>query len=194
MGSSPRERGTPGSWPISKAPRRFIPAGAGNASPASRLAAGSTVHPRGSGERSLEERAQWHWDGSSPRERGTLNISTVSRDAQRFIPAGAGNACSPPIASSPRPVHPRGSGERGAVSVDATTTSGSSPRERGTRPTGRCPPRQRWFIPAGAGNARWCQGRRFRRPVHPRGSGERGAVRRRGHCAAGSSPRERGTH
>ena len=70
-GSSPRERGTriipSGLMPGS----RFIPAGAGNATPRGSRPTAATVHPRGSGERYGQLVSKRADTGSSPRERGT---------------------------------------------------------------------------------------------------------------------------
>ena len=90
-------------------------------------------------------------------------------------------------------VHPRGCGERGIGVDDVLTLNGSSPRVRGTQQGGCVPLRVCRFIPAGAGNARErCTGV-FRRPVHPRGCGERATIPAERAQAIGSSPRVRGT-
>ena len=71
--------------------------------------------------------------------------------------------------------------------------NGSSPRERGTRPSrgiGPCYPR---FIPAGAGNAMTRDSSSRFWAVHPRGSGERASGAQGVGHLGGSSPRERGT-
>ena len=73
------------------------------------------------------------------------------------------------------------------------STTGSSPRMRGTR-TGRRPqrPRER-FIPAYAGNALHTCGVRRQHAVHPRVCGERSPTKGRDMSITGSSPRMRGT-
>ena len=131
--------------------------------------------------------------GSSPRERGTRDLRTRAKLPGRFIPAGAGNAGRPGTSSSSRPVHPRGSGERGGHQAVSSEACGSSPRERGTRRlvTVRHPNER--FIPAGAGNARAPAASASSAPVHPRGSGERSGTAATISPRAGSSPRERGT-
>ena len=184
-GSSPRERGTRRGRTGECGRRWFIPAGAGNAPFMTMRRRPLAVHPRGSGERRYRTTMRGPDCGSSPRERGTPTARRPSGIHRRFIPAGAGNAVRRSWPWHRAPVHPRGSGERpGAGSVRAST-SGSSPRERGTL----APPRPQYralrFIPAGAGNAwtrahgsGWC-------PVHPRGSGERPDRR----APAGAGPR-----
>ena len=201
-GSSPRARGTPHARDPAYV-RRFIPAGAGNtARPA---VCASSVHPRGRGEHSLADRRR-RAVGSSPRARGTLDARDRCLD-RRFIPAGAGNALrarhpDSAAGSSPRargtrrralrwrsPVHPRGRGERAPGSV-APPSNAVHPRGRGEHARSR-----RWpttpVHPRGRGE-RHLAGPARHQPVHPRGRGEHrsGAA---ASCAAGSSPRARGT-
>ena len=131
--------------------------------------------------------------GSSPRVRGTLASAISMAFAERFIPAGAGNAA----ASAPRcrasSVHPRGCGERPMASRSYRGCTGSSPRVRGTLvSTSRREARPR-FIPAGAGNASARTRLSGSRSVHPRGCGERALYRSLIDQVCGSSPRVRGT-
>ena len=91
-GSSPRVRGT---LPRDARPwrgKRFIPACAGNARAASTAPAKTPVHPRVCGERPCPPRTKNSTRGSSPRVRGTLQVSEHSVEPCRFIPACAGNA------------------------------------------------------------------------------------------------------
>ena len=94
-GSSPRGRGTLPRAVDSAAFGRFIPAGAGNSSPAAMPTTGWPVHPRGGGE--LDEGAAGlsYEVGSSPRGRGTLVATYPAAGPHRFIPAGAGNSVLP---------------------------------------------------------------------------------------------------
>ena len=90
-------------------------------------------------------------------------------------------------------VHPRVCGEQIPYRRTRRSTSGSSPRVRGTarhRSTGDAGLR---FIPACAGNS--LRQRNYRRlmPVHPRVCGEQRQTRVRTMPTAGSSPRVRGT-
>ncbi len=173
--------------------RRFIPAGAGNATQAVRRWAIRSVHPRGCGERSHRLACNIHQVGSSPRVRGTPGQAAPQELLHRFIPAGAGNAPARWGWSSCRTVHPRGCGERHLRRLVEHHHVGSSPRVRGTRldRLGRGVGVR--FIPAGAGNAH-----RSVRPtrvsaVHPRGCGERNSRCWNLYAVAGSSPRVRGT-
>ncbi len=91
-GSSPRGRGTLAPVADLAALGRFIPAGAGNAAFASASAPLCPVHPRGGGERCPAALCCPSLLGSSPRGRGTRNLSSNAHSSSRFIPAGAGNA------------------------------------------------------------------------------------------------------
>ncbi len=111
-GSSPRARGTPRADTLTSYWRRFIPAGAGNASSAATGSRSTTVHPRGRGERLDASGVGQVSAGSSPRARGTRPRLPKRPRHRRFIPAGAGNAQAGCRRHSPSPVHPRGRGER----------------------------------------------------------------------------------
>ena len=152
-GSSPRERGTPRNRRRRPRTRRFIPARAGNARQTARRPISSAVHPRASGERSVQRTVGPTGHGSSPRERGTPLDERAELSCGRFIPARAGNARHRCHGHSFRPVHPRASGERISSGVMSGLASGSSPRERGTLGAFTRPRYARRFIPARAGNA-----------------------------------------
>ena len=111
-GSSPHTRGTLEVQLGNKHRPRFIPAYAGNAAVHLLLLDLMSVHPRIRGERCHPGRARHVGHGSSPHTRGTRHGTNADRRQHRFIPAYAGNACSP--VSRPRwhPVHPRIRGER----------------------------------------------------------------------------------
>ena len=154
-GSSPRVRGTRKGKKTSSGQARFIPAGAGNArAPRSRVS-GPSVHPRGCGERFPLNDRLVSGSGSSPRVRGTHQCSARKQVADRFIPAGAGNAHASPCLNPSTAVHPRGCGERCFLTDRPAFKAGSSPRVRGTLLTRTTPERPPRFIPAGAGNAQW---------------------------------------
>ncbi len=152
-GSSPRGRGTREPLRGSDLARRFIPAGAGNASASARLSNTASVHPRGGGERSVPLNPEKGCDGSSPRGRGTLFVRWQAIAVARFIPAGAGNAHFSANSRVSVSVHPRGGGERTARISCTRQNGGSSPRGRGTPHSARTKPAHLRFIPAGAGNA-----------------------------------------
>ena len=192
-GSSPRARGTLVFQLDVVGYPRFIPAGAGNANLSGHYARSPSVHPRGRGERDTPLTGTLDRVGSSPRARGTLIRADELDVADRFIPAGAGNACRNDHAGRAAPVHPRGRGERDGAGTVLRGSSGSSPRARGTQRHPTLKAGHRRFIPAGAGNARMELKGPATFSVHPRGRGERCASRRSRYQRAGSSPRARGT-
>ena len=132
--------------------------------------------------------------GSSPRVRGTHRGQDGLFRAQRFIPAGAGNATRSARIAMLVPVHPRGCGERLARDIRDVVEHGSSPRVRGTQDGHRFQVRNHRFIPAGAGNAPAGMALGDMNTVHPRGCGERHPATRHVRGDIGSSPRVRGTH
>ena len=71
VGSSPRERGTRNAGKNKIAPRRFIPARAGNTPKGRAYEPSVPVHPRASGEHLCAHRGSHFPCGSSPRGRGT---------------------------------------------------------------------------------------------------------------------------
>ncbi len=186
-------RGTLGRGHAVHPERRFIPAGAGNATLALLEPHFDPVHPRGCGERRRVAKGQALTAGSSPRVRGTRRPPLRGAVVGRFIPAGAGNAESPSDARLMQAVHPRGCGERSAWARHSSMIAGSSPRVRGTLARDQVQQRFDRFIPAGAGNAAALTSRTCCAVVHPRGCGERRAFDSDVPETAGSSPRVRGT-
>ena len=192
-GSSPRERGTL-VHRVHMCPHgRFIPTRAGNTSRASRTPTVCPVHPHASGEHAAAWPSLGLQTGSSPRERGTPRVRQVSRFCQRFIPTRAGNTTGDAMCGAGGSVHPHASGEHARCSVQARSSAGSSPRERGTRAPCRDRPRRTRFIPTRAGNTCNRAACRSGRAVHPHASGEHGCASRHALICSGSSPRERGT-
>ena len=126
------------------------------------------------GERSIRDGNRPGVHGSSPRVRGTLELTPDLDPKARFIPACAGNAWTIPTCTSSIPVHPRVCGERGGFQGERNDQAGSSPRVRGTPEAST--------LAANHG------------PVHPRVCGERGGFQGERNDQAGSSPRVRGTH
>ena len=92
LGSSPRARGTVLLPTDSRQYSRFIPASAGNSLSAGHSRHSDTVHPRERGEQIQHEMLIGNNYGSSPRARGTEEISERRGDGLRFIPASAGNS------------------------------------------------------------------------------------------------------
>ena len=112
---------------------RFIPAGAGNTSPAFHLRVIRAVYPRWRGEHPLRESRCGFNIGLSPLARGTRTRSPASRISRRFIPAGAGNTHANPAPKSPPSVYPRWRGEHTATAAKSKAHYGLSPLARGTR-------------------------------------------------------------
>ena len=172
-GSSPRVRGTHNKDVAISNIKRFIPACAGNAFSIVRFNLEKPVHPRVCGERVTGSARLRSMTGSSPRVRGTRKRTDKQSIIDRFIPACAGNALSPPGSRSDSPVHPRVCGERLPPIKTALSAIGSSPRVRGTHPLLLAPSDLRRFIPACAGNAPSDSSRASIITVHPRVCGER---------------------
>ena len=152
VGSSPRTRGTAGGVATGIAGTRFIPADAGNGHCAVSAPGHVAVHPRGRGERCIDQFFMGRKFGSSPRTRGTASPARHVPLRLRFIPADAGNGSRAYASPSARPVHPRGRGERAGGSTVMQLDDGSSPRTRGTGALGHGSDPVRRFIPADAGN------------------------------------------
>ena len=192
-GSSPRKRGTAVALRAIAAPRRFIPAQAGNSLAAYIAASRCAVHPRASGEQFGGLSINHMMSGSSPRKRGTDRSGSNGRPAARFIPAQAGNRERISHDVHRTAVHPRASGEQTVEFPNAHFADGSSPRKRGTGPCRRHHLQAVRFIPAQAGNSGPGRSSRVASSVHPRASGEQDATAGLDTPAGGSSPRKRGT-
>ena len=151
-GLSPQVRGTqkrksPAEWQ-----GRFIPAGAGNTSPAARRAPARTVYPRRCGEHTAPPGPDFGACGLSPQVRGTRAFGSARAKPPRFIPAGAGNTSDREALAFAIAVYPRRCGEHRCRHGRGRGACGLSPQVRGTHQ--RLAPvvfKQR-FIPAGAGN------------------------------------------
>ena len=153
-GSSPRMRGTEGDAGRPPAPRRFIPAHAGNSSAPHRTAISAAVHPRACGEQCRGEPDLRVRRGSSPRMRGTGSALRPQGPSRRFIPAHAGNSPARMGRIRAGGVHPRACGEQGRAHLNISDCAGSSPRMRGTVGKERGAGAGVRFIPAHAGNSR----------------------------------------
>ena len=151
--------------------------------------------------------------GSSPLARGTLRIIKVKANANRLIPARAGNTQSPSPSAAEPTAHPRSRGEHEKARTATAEVTGSSPLARGTRvfanPLGFLerliparagntaviflmisPPR---LIPARAGNTPSYRVNRLSPSAHPRSRGEHPLFKTAHATACGSSPLARGT-
>ena len=157
-GSSPRVRGTDLEFRLIERPRRFIPACAGNSRSPRFSRQKTAVHPRVCGEQSISARLRRLANGSSPRVRGTALMEAGTPRIWRFIPACAGNSIADYICVQRLTVHPRVCGEQVLSCFNLLPRSGSSPRVRGTVYAASRRNDAARFIPACAGNRRWCGG------------------------------------
>ena len=186
-------RGTP-SWPVSSPSRRgIIPAYAGNTRFHASLFTPSGDHPRVCGEHPCCALTMRPKSGSSPRMRGTPTAATPPRRSSGIIPAYAGNTRQQPRRCRQNRDHPRVCGEHPNGKVVALTTSGSSPRMRGTLvvPLQHVP--RAGIIPAYAGNTRLTVSLLTVSWDHPRVCGEHFLGICKTARIMGSSPRMRGT-
>ena len=97
------------------------------------------------------------------------------------------------MVSGGSPVHPRVGGEHVSIRCRTSSSSGSSPRGRGTLVINLLIVLPLRFIPAWAGNTYYCNRAPFFRPVHPRVGGEHVVLIVNSQDGVGSSPRGRGT-
>ena len=152
-----------------------------------------SVHPRRRGEHLNRVQYAAAVHGSSPQARGTRDARHIVVHSRRFIPAGAGNTCSPVSRNVRRSVHPRRRGEHPCSSADRPRVSGSSPQARGTPGHSQTGTQIHRFIPAGAGNTTSSIENPRLAPVHPRRRGEHSGTASSLPDSTGSSPQARGT-
>ncbi len=110
-GLSPLARGTRICQRLCGAVNRFIPAGAGNTTPATCFASRSAVYPRWRGEHKARNFYSALDPGLSPLARGTQCGRFRGIVRRRFIPAGAGNTTNRDLSAVSLPVYPRWRGE-----------------------------------------------------------------------------------
>ena len=151
-GSSPRMRGTRVGRPPLVQWDGIIPAYAGNTGSGSCSGRGSWDHPRVCGEHPKSTEGSTPVVGSSPRMRGTHVVEQDFKRVAGIIPAYAGNTSSTARRPPARRDHPRVCGEHVKLDSGILTSTGSSPRMRGTLRQVGCHQRQRGIIPAYAGN------------------------------------------
>ena len=172
LGSSPRVRGTRVHELVGAVRHGIIPACAGNTGirPSNRDLL--LDHPRVCGEHDRFKRQYPHYEGSSPRVRGTRNCRSWCMWSLGIIPACAGNTETSGGLLTADGDHPRVCGEHPISVIPRDITEGSSPRVRGTL---HWP--HRYFhgtgiIPACAGNTCMSSRRRHPKRDHPRVCGE----------------------
>ena len=192
-GSSPPVRGTQSTSIEVIVAYRFIPACAGNTYRTKASRNYTSVHPRLCGEHTRAGHFVDAAAGSSPPVRGTLVSSTQAFNAERFIPACAGNTTACCGSKPAAPVHPRLCGEHQMGIFHTGTACGSSPPVRGTPSPGAACRGSRRFIPACAGNTYGMERNACRCAVHPRLCGEHLLALNIVALDGGSSPPVRGT-
>ena len=191
-GSSPRVRGKrcPAIRVVTR--MRIIPARAGQTARSRCRCRTARDHPRACGANGHGQHVTVDVRGSSPRVRGKLRRPPAKTPVTRIIPARAGQTgSSRPPWSAPSD-HPRACGANKGSQDGFAQLFGSSPRVRGKRTAKTGQHATKRIIPARAGQTRYFQQRRFRRPDHPRACGANAAVIVSIRVTAGSSPRVRG--
>ena len=133
MGPSPRGRGSQRHGDVARGGRGSIPAWAGEPAEWASGPTHSRVHPRVGGGAREGAREPDVSQGPSPRGRGS-HFYAVPRGVNRgSIPAWAGEPGRPPPPGAGLGVHPRVGGGAPSWKIRWNTTSGPSPRGRGSR-------------------------------------------------------------
>ena len=150
----------------------IIPAYAGNTISSKASWTARRDHPRVCGEHPADLQFLETQKGSSPRMRGTPTGNCMNCMYAGIIPAYAGNTISTAVPSPLTRDHPRVCGEHIMALRFAVPSLGSSPRMRGTLPTGGTKSKQGGIIPAYAGNTGYPNVRPCAPWDHPRVCGE----------------------
>ena len=192
FGSSPRMRGKPIIFPMIFLLSRIIPAHAGQTKATSSRSASSPDHPRACGANWFPPRKRAGSSGSSPRMRGKRWLVRVWGEAERIIPAHAGQTGRESSRRPLRPDHPRACGANMTGRTRTLHVNGSSPRMRGKQGTGWTSRVGLRIIPAHAGQTSTTVRCDPSCADHPRacGANSLSALWRPALC--GSSPRMRG--
>ena len=149
----------------------IIPAGAGLTLSSIAATDSTRDHPRGCGAHSMVLSSPNSGLGSSPRVRGSLFCWSPACAAMGIIPAGAGLTSHSLFSIFASGDHPRGCGAHTVRNRSLSSSPGSSPRVRGSRPVWLALSALAGIIPAGAGLT---LPSRLARPTardHPRGCG-----------------------
>ena len=132
LGSSPRMRGTHGDVIGEIRAAGIIPAHAGNTLRSLGSLSANRDHPRACGEHRTMTPIRPFARGSSPRMRGTQNVSFLCCSTSGIIPAHAGNTSGILVCLRMAGDHPRACGEHVLSDAAFVRSQGSSPRMRGT--------------------------------------------------------------
>ena len=149
-------------------------------------------HPRVGGEKMLKTSPHLYCEGSPPRGRGKVVVSSMVTAPSRITPAWAGKSGSSAAVRSGAWAHPRVGGEKGARRGPALGRTGSPPRGRGKAVKFRCTCGLQRITPAWAGKSRSAGLWAARHRDHPRMGGEKFCRVRLCPMCQGSPPRGRG--
>ena len=191
-GLSPRVRGNRVEFHCLVYTPRSIPACAGEPHRSCASTRSAQVYPRVCGGTRYGRPLTPSISGLSPRVRGNLDRKTGALQAQRSIPACAGEPGDPAVISEYMPVYPRVCGGTAEAYSSNSGYSGLSPRVRGNLRYAEQHTGKRGSIPACAGEPGRYLGSARQRPVYPRvcgGTGGGGGVQG---GSGGLSPRVRG--
>ena len=192
-GPSPRGRGSRARRLARPAPRRSIPAWAGEPCRTRPRRSWRRVHPRVGGGAGQIRKREGASEGPSPRGRGSLMDGRLGDAEPRSIPAWAGEPHSASRQRDSSRVHPRVGGGATIKSAQSQLFEGPSPRGRGSRRAHARTFAERGSIPAWAGEPPGGAAGVFVSEVHPRVGGGAYTVSTRTVFAIGPSPRGRGS-
>ncbi len=171
-GTSPLARGKLGSTTFRESIDGNIPARAGKTGFVRRFAWRLGEHPRSRGENLKSISASAPVYGTSPLARGKHELGTVSRFAERNIPARAGKTPAEPDGQRHCWEHPRSRGENLLINRISGKRRGTSPLARGKLRMSMCSPIRRGNIPARAGKTGFRRITWSLTAEHPRSRGE----------------------
>ena len=193
IGLSPRSRGSREADGQPAAHVGSIPALAGKPSPGAREGRDPAVYPRARGEALNRVTDGGATYGLSPRSRGSRGRKVYGQEVVRSIPALAGKPSGRSRPRSPPGVYPRARGEAPTRGRGSGSTTGLSPRSRGSRLCRSCPGCPLRSIPALAGKPTVADQQASQAKVYPRARGEAPKARSSPSANSGLSPRSRGS-
>ena len=193
-GSSPRVRGKLVGGVRQGRTVRIIPASAGQTIRGEVSLEHGTDHPRECGANKFPFGVRPSLCGSSPRVRGKLTITLQHLQANRIIPASAGQTVQGVSRIGADKDHPRECGANSRINVMVRLPVGSSPRVRGKQVKGVLRAQFGRIIPASAGQTASRSCCRGSAGDHPRECGANCALADKSVFEGGSSPRVRGKH
>ena len=192
IGLSPRVRGNPPVRRHSDAPRRSIPARAGEPARLAVAAMPGAVYPRACGGTIASESKTPLGKGLSPRVRGNpLQLNDVEH-GKGSIPARAGEPAGRAAVPLDVEVYPRACGGTFGLLTITAAFEGLSPRVRGNRPARTWSAASHRSIPARAGEPRCPASIHGQSTVYPRACGGTAAKQAIKWESDGLSPRVRG--